>query len=113
MPQPDSVWNHGTLIWEDAKDYLYARTTRAGRIIIGGEDSAEIVEPDARDRLIPEKSGVLARRLAALWPAARTDIEFRWAGTFGTTQDGLPLVGPVPGAKGIYCLLYTSDAADE
>ena len=28
----------------------------AGRIIIGGEDSKEIVEPEARDALIPEKS---------------------------------------------------------
>jgi len=37
-----------------------------------------------------------------LWPAADTDIEFRWAGTFDTTRDGLPLIGPVPGLKGIY-----------
>jgi glycine/D-amino acid oxidase-like deaminating enzyme len=102
VPQPQSVWNGGTLIWEDAKDYLYARTTRAGRIIIGGEDSTEIVEPEARDRLISEKSVILARRLAALWPAAKTEVEIRWAGTFGTTHDGLPLVGPVPGANGIY-----------
>lgn len=101
-PQPENVWNDGALIWEDAKDYLYARTTRAGRIIVGGEDSTEIVEPEARDGLIAEKSRVLAQRLAALWPAARPDIEFRWAGTFDTTQDGLPLIGPVPGAKGVY-----------
>ena len=101
-PQPQNVWRGDALIWEDAKDYLYARTTRAGRIIIGGEDSTEIIEPEARDRLIPEKSRVIAQRLAALWPAARTDIAFRWAGTFDTTRDGLPLIGPVPGAKGIY-----------
>jgi glycine/D-amino acid oxidase-like deaminating enzyme len=101
-PQPQNIWHDGALIWEDADDYLYARTTQAGRIIIGGEDSTEIVEPEARDRLIPEKSHVLARRLAALWPAAEPDIEFRWAGTFDTTYDGLPLIGPVPGAKGVY-----------
>lgn len=102
VPQPQNLWDDGTLIWEDAKDYLYARTTRAGRIIIGGEDSTEIVEPEARDRLIPEKSRVLSKRLAALWPAAKPDIEFRWAGTFDTTLDGLPLIGPVPGASGVY-----------
>jgi glycine/D-amino acid oxidase-like deaminating enzyme len=101
-PQPENIWNDGTLIWEDSKDYLYARTTRAGRIIIGGEDSTEVVEPEARDGLISEKSRVLAQRLAALWPAAKPDIEYRWAGTFDTTQDGLPLIGPVPGAKGVY-----------
>jgi glycine/D-amino acid oxidase-like deaminating enzyme len=31
-----------------------------------------------------------------------TQIEFRWAGTFDTTSDGLPLIGPVPGQKGVY-----------
>jgi glycine/D-amino acid oxidase-like deaminating enzyme len=101
-PQPQNIWKDAALIWEDSKDYLYARTTTAGRIIIGGEDSDEIIEPDARDRLIPEKSRLLAQRLKALWPVANADIEFRWSGTFDTTSDGLPLIGPVPGAKGIY-----------
>jgi glycine/D-amino acid oxidase-like deaminating enzyme len=101
-PQPQNLWRDETLIWEDSKDYLYARTTRTGRIIIGGEDSKAIVEPDARDRLIPEKARILAQRLKALWPAAQPDIEFRWAGTFDTTHDGLPLIGPVPGVKGVY-----------
>ena len=101
-PQPQNLWNGEALIWEDAKDYLYARTTCAGRIIIGGEDSTEIVEPEARDSLIADKSQKLTRRLAALWPAAQTGIEYGWAGTFDTTRDGLPLIGPVPGAKGVY-----------
>lgn len=101
-PQPHKIWKKGALIWEDSKDYLYARTTSAGQIIIGGEDSDKIIEPDARDRLIPEKARVLAQKLAALWPAANVDIAFSWAGTFDTTSDGLPLIGPVPGAKGIY-----------
>ena len=101
-PQPQNIWKGGALIWEDSQDYLYARTTSAGRIIIGGEDSDEIVEPEARDRLIPEKSRLLAQNLNALWPAANADMEFRWSGTFDTTRDGLPLIGPVSGAKGIY-----------
>ena len=101
-PQPDRIWKDGALIWENSKDYLYARTTPAGRIIIGGEDSDETIEPGARDRLIPEKTRILTQKLAALWPQANLDIEFRWAGTFDTTADGLPLIGPVPGAKGIY-----------
>jgi glycine/D-amino acid oxidase-like deaminating enzyme len=101
-PQPQTIWKDGALIWEDAEHYHYARTTRAGRIIIGGEDSDEIIKPDARDRLIPEKSRVLAQKLDALWPRADTRTEFRWAGTFDTTSDGLPLIGPVPGHKGIY-----------
>jgi glycine/D-amino acid oxidase-like deaminating enzyme len=101
-PQPENIWKGAALIWEDSKNYLYARSTVAGRIIIGGEDSDEIIEPEARDRVIPEKSRTLARRLAALWPPAKIDIDFRWSGTFDTTSDGLPLIGRVPGGKGIY-----------
>lgn len=101
-PQPQNIWKDAALIWEDCEHYHYARTTPAGRIIIGGEDSDEIIEPDARDRLIPEKARVLAQKLAALWPQADTESQFRWAGTFDTTCDGLPLIGPVPGHKGLY-----------
>lgn len=101
-PQPKNIWKEGALIWEDTRDYLYARTTLSGRIIIGGEDSEETIEPEARDRLIPQKSRLLARRLKALWPRADIEIAHRWAGTFDTTEDGLPLIGPVPGAKGVY-----------
>jgi len=101
-PQPQNIWKGGALIWEDSKDYLYARTTAAGRIIIGGEDSDQIIDPEARDRLIPQKSRDLAQKLATLWPAANVEIEFRWSGTFDTTSDGLPLIGLVPGAKNIY-----------
>jgi glycine/D-amino acid oxidase-like deaminating enzyme len=101
-PQPQNLWRDRVLIWEDSKDYLYARTTISGRIIIGGEDSEDVIEPEARDRLIPEKSRRLAERLEALWPIATPDIEFCWAGTFDTTSDGLPLIGPVPGVNGVY-----------
>jgi glycine/D-amino acid oxidase-like deaminating enzyme len=101
-PQPQNIWKDGALIWEDSKDYLYARSTVTGRIIIGGEDSSEVIEPEARDALIPEKSRVLKQKLAALWPPASLEIEFRWSGTFDTTSDGLPLIGPVPGTRGVY-----------
>jgi glycine/D-amino acid oxidase-like deaminating enzyme len=101
-PQPQRLWKDGVLIWEDRQGYLYARTTTSGRIIVGGEDSDEIIEPEARDRLIPEKSHKLADALHALWPAANTKVAFRWAGTFGNTLDGLPLIGLVPGMKGLF-----------
>jgi glycine/D-amino acid oxidase-like deaminating enzyme len=101
-PQPDRLWRDGVLIWEDSKDYLYARTTASGRIIIGGEDSDEIIDPDARDALIPAKARALTEKLAALWPRAELAIDYRWAGTFDTTRDGLPLIGPVPDHPHLY-----------
>ena len=45
------------------------------------------------------RAGAKARSALA---GRRPDIEFRWSGTFDTTSDGLPLIGPVPGAKGVY-----------
>ncbi|MEA2884769.1 MAG: hypothetical protein QOH32_4025 [Bradyrhizobium sp.] len=102
VPQPQNLWKDGALIWENRKDYLYARTTASGRIIIGGEDSTKVTDPDARDALIPQKSQILAEKLAALWPRASGEIDYRWAGTFDTTPDGLPLIGPVPGHPGIF-----------
>ena len=101
-PQPSTVWRDGALIWEDAEHYHYARTTSAGRIIIGGEDSNEVIEPAQRDALIGTKSRILSERLTELWPAADPESEFQWAGTFDTTRDGLPLIGQVAGAKGVY-----------
>ena len=74
-PQPGRLWPEGVLIWEDSKDYLYARTTASGRIIIGGEDSDAIIDPDARDALIPAKARALTDKLAVLWPRAELAID--------------------------------------
>ncbi len=61
-----------------------------------------MIEPEERDRQIGHKSRSLSEKLTALWPAADPTSEFRWAGTFDTTRDGLPLIGPVTGAKRIF-----------
>jgi glycine/D-amino acid oxidase-like deaminating enzyme len=101
-PQPQNLWKDGVLIWEDSADYHYARTTADGRIIFGGEDDPSLVEPEARDAAVPAKTELLAQKLAALWPRAALDIDCRWAGTFDSTEDGLPLIGTVPGAKNLF-----------
>jgi glycine/D-amino acid oxidase-like deaminating enzyme len=101
-PQPQNIWKDGVLIWEDSKDYHYARTTVDGRIIFGGEDDSSLVEPAARDAAVPAKAERLAQKLAALWPRAALDIDCRWAGTFDSTKDGLPLIGAVPGARNLF-----------
>ena len=90
------------LIWEASENYLYARTTADGRIIVGGEDDKHAIEPDARDALMPAKADAILRRLSALWPKAEPTAEFVWSGAFGTTDDGLPLIGRVPGHPGIH-----------
>ncbi|BBK44695.1 oxidoreductase [Allostella vacuolata] len=94
--RPGGLWPERALVWEASQRYLYARTTDDDRIVIGGEDDAGLVEPDERDRAMPAKAEILLRRLAGLWPAAEARADYVWSGVFGSTVDGLPLIGQVP-----------------
>lgn len=97
VPQaPGSLWREGALIWEASETYNYARTTADGRIIIGGEDD-DTIDPGVRDGKMPQKTAALAESLVRLWPAANPVVDFSWSGAFGETEDGLPLIGAVPG----------------
>jgi glycine/D-amino acid oxidase-like deaminating enzyme len=98
----ESLWRDRVLIWEASENYLYARTTPGGRVIAGGEDDRQVIEPEARDAIMPAKAEAILRRLSALWPRTTPAAEFVWSGAFGTTADGLPLIGPVPGHPGIH-----------
>jgi glycine/D-amino acid oxidase-like deaminating enzyme len=100
--KPENLWRDGALIWEASETYCYARTTTDNRIIIGGEDDDTIIEPEERDALIGAKAATLSDMLARLWPKADPRAQFMWAGAFGETTDGLPLIGPVEGHKGIH-----------
>lgn len=100
--QPEALWRGGALIWEASENYNYARTTTDNRIIMGGEDDDTVVEPEARDRLMPAKAEVLLRKLNNLWSSADAIAEYIWSGAFGTTSDGLPLIGRVPGHPRIH-----------
>lgn len=103
--QPKSALVPGEpLIWEASDPYLYLRTTHDGRIICGGED-APFQDEDRRDRLIGEKSERLAEKLGALLPRIDPTPEFAWAGSFGTTTTGLPLIGPLPRRPKIFALM--------
>jgi glycine/D-amino acid oxidase-like deaminating enzyme len=99
---PDALWRDGALIWEASDDYLYARTTADNRIVIGGEDDDTIIEPEARDALMPEKSAIILKKLQGLCPKALAMADFVWSGAFGETEDGLPLIGEVPGYPRIH-----------
>jgi glycine/D-amino acid oxidase-like deaminating enzyme len=104
-PQSDRLWPEGALIWEAGDNYHYARTTVDGRIIFGGEDDRTLVGPDERDAAIPAKTLLLMDKLKNLWPQTVPTIDYRWSGTFDTTRDGLPLIGPVDGSRRI-CAAY-------
>lgn len=97
-----NLWRDEVLVWEASEGYLYARTTADGRIVIGGEDDESAMNPEERDRLMPEKAKIILNKLAKLWPQADARADFIWSGAFGETEDGLPLIGQVPGHPNIY-----------
>lgn len=104
-PQKRSaLWPGEALVWEASDPYLYLRTTQDGRVICGGED-ADFMDEERRDALIPEKSRRISEKLAKLLPDIDATPEFTWAGSFGDTTTGLPLIGPLTGKPRIFSLM--------
>lgn len=102
VPQDASkLWRDRALVWEASEAYHYLRVTADNRIIIGGEDE-DIADPGKRDALLAEKVGRLWETLGQMWPDIDRRVSHTWCGTFGETTDGLPLIGPVPGARNIF-----------
>lgn len=92
-----------TLFWNTANPYLYM-TALDGRIMIGGRDEP-FYNPAKRDRLIMKKSTLLTRDFKKLLPHIPFIPEFRWAGTFGATKDGLPYVGTIRNRANVFYAL--------
>jgi glycine/D-amino acid oxidase-like deaminating enzyme len=92
-----------TLFWNTADPYLYM-TALDGRIMIGGRDEP-FYNPARRDKLIKKKSAQLSRDFKKLLPGIPFIPEFRWAGTFGSTADGLPYIGTTGKRKNVFYAL--------
>jgi glycine/D-amino acid oxidase-like deaminating enzyme len=103
-PQKSHIWPEAALIWEASDPYLYLRATADGRVICGGED-ATLTDPDARDALIAEKSARLSEKLGALMPELDPTPEFAWAGFFGTSATGLPVIARLPEHPRVHAVL--------
>jgi glycine/D-amino acid oxidase-like deaminating enzyme len=84
------------LIWESARPYLYMRSTRDGRLIVGGED-LPFKNAIARDVLLPRQVQRLTARYQEMFGVELPPVAYAWAGSFAATRDGLPYIGRVPG----------------
>jgi len=86
-------WYNDCLIWETARPYTYIRTTVDHRIIIGGLDETTIMV-DKRDAMLIHKRDLLIQSIQQLFPElSGLRAEYWWSATFGSTHDGLPLIG--------------------
>ena len=80
-----------TIFWNTDDPYLYFRE-HDQRIIIGGRDE-NYYNPEKREKLLNKKTGQLKQDFMKLFPDIEFKIQFAWAGTFGSTKDGLPYIG--------------------
>lgn len=87
-------WYRNSLIWETHQPYLYLRTTKDNRILIGGKD-IPWSDPAKRDRLLSAKARGLEKDFLKLFPSIQFKTDFKWAGTFASTKDGLPYIGSI------------------
>lgn len=92
--QTKELWYKNCLLWESANPYLYCRCTRDNRVIVGGKDDGKA--PSARDASVEEKAHALKKSFQQLFPDIEFKPDFKWAGTFASTKDGLPYIGSIP-----------------
>lgn len=100
----DQLWPEECLIWETARPYLYLRTTKDHRIIIGGED-INFKNERLRDILLARKTKKLLEKFNALFPDIPVKCDMTWCGTFSATKDGLPYIGAYPGIDNMFFAL--------
>lgn len=102
IARPD--WLDGMVVWEASEPYLYFRSTPDGRIIAGGEDE-DSPDRNADPALLAPKSAAIAAKLEALTGIRIGRPAYAWAGPFGTTTDGLPIIDRVPGCERVFAVM--------
>jgi len=93
---PLPTWLGETVVWEASDPYLYLRTTGDGSLIAGGED-ADAPSAHTSMSLLRSKARSIVRNVRTLFPDVRLSLTHRWAGAFGTSSTGLPIIDRVPG----------------
>ena len=83
------------LIWDTADPYIYLRTTDDKRLLVGGEDLPYKYNAFS-EKIKTKRISNLIRKTEELFPTLRFTEDYRWAGAFGVTKDGLPYIGEHP-----------------
>ena len=104
-PYPEQqFWYKNSIIWETANPYLYIKVTTDHRILIGGRDSP-FQSAIKRDALMDVKRRQLESAFGKLFPHIPFKTDFKWAGTFSSSKDGLPYIGSIPQRPNTYFAL--------
>lgn len=98
------AWLDDYLVWEASDPYLYFRTTSDGRLIAGGEDeNSDSAYLD--EKKLALKSQTIARKLSSLIGCDVGKPEYRWSAAFGTTPQGTPMIGSIPGNPNVFAAM--------
>jgi gamma-glutamylputrescine oxidase len=82
--------------------YDYWQQLADGRLVAGGRRDSSL---ETENTAVEETTPLIQARLEAFVVellGRLPGITHRWAGVWGTTRDGLPLVGPVPERPGVW-----------
>lgn len=101
-------WHKRTLIWETARPYIYMRTTKDNRIIIGGLDD-NTTNPEDRDSKIIHRKEKLIKECQKLFPELDIYPEYYLGAFYGGTHDGLPIIGEYREYPNCYFLMAYGD----
>jgi glycine/D-amino acid oxidase-like deaminating enzyme len=99
-----------TLVWEAATPYLYIRTDTRGHLIVGGED-ADLDSPSYRAETLNLKAARLADKTRRLLPGVKPQWTHMWAGAFGESADGLPVIDAVPDMPNYFTVMALAATA--
>lgn len=80
------------LIWDTQDPYIYMRLTEDNRLLVGGGDTNKNL-PTIREKIKDLKTKDIIKKVYKILPKTDFIQDFRWAGTFGATKDGLPYIG--------------------
>lgn len=95
------AWLQETLLWEASDPYLYLRSTPDARLVAGGEDEPSS-DLHANPRVLQRKTDTVAQKIQKLFPTLAFQLRYRWAGAFGESPTGRPIIGPIAGFPNCY-----------
>ncbi len=90
--EPFPEWPDRCLMWETNRPYYYLRVTEDNRLIVGGGD-VPYATAHRQTSLLKSKSRLLGQRLEKWFPDTAIEVAYTWAGTFGSSPDGLARIG--------------------